>query len=239
MKSNLYMADNKPQIKLVDFDSNIHIPRHLADKLNDLFFILLVLKKGEEKNIATTIGVLIKTLFNTKINSEIKFFNTGFYLYNHGPFNKDFYGYIDELSSVGIVQKDNHNLSLTTKGLILIQPIVEELKNLNDQTYENIQKLVEENLENCKDFFKTVDTLHETEITDKEQRAVKMKDRIKKGVYVSGNYVERAEKVKGEYKLPTKILNKILDIEAGVSDKDRDEVKTFNNVNELLAAVSK
>lgn len=233
-----YMFGSKQKMKLVDFDQNVHMPRHIADKLNDLFFILLVLKKGEEKNIPTTTGVLIKTLFKTKIDSEVKFFNTGFYLYNKGPFNKCFYTYIDELSSVGIVQKDGYNLSLTTKGLTLIQPIIEEVSGLDDRTYGSIQKLVENNIEDCKDFDKIVDTLHETEIIDTKQQAVKMKDRIKSGIYISDSYVERTEDVKGEYRLPSRVLNMMLDLEAGVSQKDQTEVATYGSVKELLSAIS-
>ena len=231
------MFGPKPKMKLVDYDQNIHMPRHIAEKLNDLFFILLVLKKGEEKNLSTTIGVLIKTLFKTKIDSEFKFFNTGFYLYNQGPFNTDFYTYVDELSSTGIVQKDNYNLSLTTKGLTLIQPLIEELKRNHDEVYECIEKLVEGNLENSKDFFKTVSTLHEEVVVDQNQQVVKMKDKIKNGVY-SGDYVERVQKIKGEYKLPSKVLNSMLDLEAGISQKDQNEVATYGSVNELLAAIS-
>lgn len=228
----------KPKLRLVNYDPNRHSPKNVAEKLNDLFFILFVLAKGEEKNIIISRGILIKTLFTTQIDlaKDIKFLHTGFYPFNHGPFNKIFYSYISDLESGGLVQKDGYNLSLTSKGADLIQPLFEEIKEENPN-YNLIENRIEENLERCKNFFEKSDELHKEKMIDETNEnhvVIEMQKVIDNLSEYKNKFIESVESDGKRFVLSNNIINKLLKIEADVDDSDYQETVVLKNSNQLL-----
>lgn len=232
------MPAKKTKLKLVSREIKEEQLKKSTDKLNDLYYILLTLYKGEELNVSITTGVLIKTLFATKINlsnqNGIGFLNIDFYPYKKGPFNKLFYSYLDELSEVGLIQKEKYNLSLTTKGLNLVQPLFEEVKNLNKE-YENVETSIEKNLERCKNFHETVDKIHKEKLLDPEtDKLITMQDAVNNPSKYGDKYIESIREPARKILLPNNTLNKLLRIEAGVAETDYQEVCTFKDIAQLL-----
>ena len=228
----------RPKLKIVNYDSKRHTSKNSVEKLNDLFFILFVLLKGEEKNIPVTTGILIKTLFTTQISlvAKIKFLHTGFYPYEHGPFNKSFYSYLDELDSTGLIKKEGYNLSLTTKGSSLLQPIFEEAKKQKKE-YTLIEDELEIKLEECKHFFATSDKLHNELLIDEiseDKNIIKMQDAIDDFRTYNNTFIESTEEEGEEFVLPDKVINKLLDVSAGITRDDYSKRIVVNDSMEFF-----
>lgn len=114
---------NLPKLKLVKFDEAKHLPENLEEKISDEFFILLTTFLGERRGLKVNRLNLQKTLFLTKIllhQEGIKFFNTGFYKYLHGPYQKRLHFTTQSLSSYALIEKESvvgNNIVLTNKGI--------------------------------------------------------------------------------------------------------------------------
>jgi len=232
------MTKKIPKLRLVDYDPKKHEPQNIHDRLNDLFFMLSILNKAEQLNETITHGELIKTLFITKIeiseNKKINFFNTGFYPYNHGPFNRSFYTYLQELEESGLVQKNGNDYSLTTKGLDETQILVDEA--MTNSNYKILDKQIEENLlEVTKSGFgKIVHELHESRvIINDDGKSVKMGDIIKNKDDYKNKYLENINESTIELKLPNRVVNRLFKIEASI-EEDCNTIATLTTVKKML-----
>jgi len=227
------MFFDKPKLKLVDYNPQKHEPQTSVEKLSDLLFILFVLREGEELNIPTTIGVLIKTLFTSKIDladQDIEFLNIGFYPYTHGPFNQKIYNQIEELANMGLIQKNGYNINLTIKGLKSIE--FKEIKTLKN--FKLIHQIIEDNLKKCKNFFNTSDKLHKEKMLY-NKKIITMQEAINNNYW--DKYIENIKEPTTKFKLPSKTINQLFKINANVTDKDYEETRTFNNANEFLQSL--
>jgi len=230
----------KPRLKLVDYSAEKHSPNNIAEKLNDLFFVLLVLVKGEERGIPITTGVLIKTLFTSQIDlaKEIKFWHTGFYPYTKGPFNTKFYDYLSELEESGMISKDGYNLSLTTKGSSMIQPLLESAHRTDGQ-YKVIDNKVEENLQECKNFHKKVNELHKEKLIDETNGGViiEMQKAIDSYPEYLHKYIESSNDEGVQFTLPSNIINKLLNIETKIDDSDYEDIEILDSSSQLIESL--
>jgi len=227
----------KPKLKLVDYNPDKHSPKNSVDKLNDLFFILFVLAKGEEKNIPITIGTLIKTLFTSKteLAKVIDFYHTGFYPYKHGPYNIKFNNYVEELSQRGLIEKDGYNLSLTIKGSSLTQPLIETMR-IADGECKIIEDEIEKNLIKPDEFFKKSNELHKEKLIDetREGEIIEMQEEIDRFPRDNNKYIESVEEGGKKFILPSSVINELLNIEAEIENSDYNEVGVLENVSQLL-----
>jgi uncharacterized protein YwgA len=227
----------KPKYKIVDYDQNKHSPKNTVEKLNDLFFVLFVLAKGEEKNIPITIGTLIKTLFisKTELAKDIKFYHTGFYPYKHGPYNSEFNKYVEELSQRGLLKKDGYNLSLTIKGSSLTQPLLEAMKKADGEC-QVIEDSVEKNLPECVNFFRKSDELHKEKLIDEtnDGKIIDMQTAIDSFPQYCDKYIESINEGGKQFVLPSGVINELLNIEAEIENSDYNEVGVLENASQLL-----
>jgi len=231
----------QPRLKLVNYLSEKHSPSDSVEKINDLFFVLFILAKGEEQNIAITTGTLMKTVFTTKIDlsNTIKFWHTGFHPYKKGPFTKTFYSYIENLEKNGLMKKDGANLSLTAKGGGVIFPLIEGLRNTNNDCLV-IEKSIEQNLKECRNFLKKVKELHKEKMiieTEAGDNIMVMDDVINK---LPGSYnkiIESVNDTKKKFELPDRIINKLLEKLTNVEPEEEpsryDEI-VICNPNQLI-----
>ena len=227
----------QPKLKLVKYDPGKHSPKDGIEKLNDFFFILFILLKGEEKDIPITIGILIKTLFTAQVDlsKKISFLHTGFYPYSHGPFNKKFYSYISELEEMGLVKKDGYNLSLTTNGVNSFQPILEEIKR-ESEDYNLIENEIDKKIVECKSFWPKSRELHKEQLINEidEGKVITMQEAIDNPSKYWNAYVESAERPDKEFILPNSVINRLLDISAGIKPEDYAERIILNDHKQLL-----
>lgn len=125
---------NLPKIKRVKFDEAKHLPKNLEEKINDEFFILLTTFLGERQGLKVNRLNLQKTLFLTKIllhQEGIKFFNTGFYKYLHGPYQKKLHFATQRLASYTLIEKEDiagNNIILTNKGINFLLFALQKMK---------------------------------------------------------------------------------------------------------------
>ncbi len=223
-------------LKLVPYDAQKHLPQKEGEKLGDLFFLLLTLHKGEELNIPITSGILLKTLFNAEVDlarNDIDFLETKFYVYKKGPFNKNFYNYIDELAEADLLKKDTYNLSLTTKGLSLFQPLIEEFKK--EGNYKLIDSIIEKDLKECKDFSKAIKCSHSIKVLDEETKTIKILQEIVENLdQGSLKCIEPIKKPKEKVILSGRIINRLLNIESGVAESDYEATEVLSDIDQLL-----
>lgn len=231
----------KIDLRLVDYETEKHLPKKDIERLSDLFFILLTLYKGEELNIPITSGILIKTLFNTELElsrDNFGFLNTKFYVYNEGPFNKQFYNYFDELDEAGLLTKDNYNLSLTTRAMSLLQPLIEEFRNGKECII--LDRTLEKNIKKCKKFYKAVDASHSLKALDETTKKIRtIQDVVDNLGKEKLKCIEPMDKAKKKLVLSHKITNGLLKIEAGVTESDYKESSSFSDIDQLFENVSK
>lgn len=126
---------NLPKLKLVRFDENKHLPKTAEEKLSDDFFILLTAYIGENSGLKVNRLNLQKTLFLTKLalhEKGIKFFNTGFYRYSWGPYQKRVHFSTQRLSSYSLIEKEENageDIKLTNEGVNFLLFTLEKLPN--------------------------------------------------------------------------------------------------------------
>lgn len=122
-----------PKLKLVKFDESKHLPKTAEEKLNDDFFILLTSFIGENNGLQVNRLNLQKTIFLTKLalyQKGIKFFNTDFYKYQFGPFQKRIHFSTQRLAKYSLIEKEDDagaNIKLTNEGINFLLFTLEKL----------------------------------------------------------------------------------------------------------------
>lgn len=120
-----------PKLKLVKFDKSKHLPKTAEEKLNDDFFILLTAYVGETSGLKVNRLNLQKTIFLTKLalhEKGIRFFNTSFYKYMWGPFQKRVHFSAQRLSSYSLIEKGpGEDIKLTSEGINFLLFTLEKL----------------------------------------------------------------------------------------------------------------
>ena len=115
-----------PPLKLVRFDEKKHLPKTAEEKLNDDFFILLTAYIGERSGLKVNRLNLQKTIFLTKLalhEKGVKFFNTSFYKYLYGPYQKRVHFSTQRLSNYSLIEKEEEvgdGIKLTNEGVNFI-----------------------------------------------------------------------------------------------------------------------
>ncbi|MCX6706425.1 MAG: hypothetical protein NTV24_05010 [Candidatus Woesebacteria bacterium] len=136
-----------PKLKLVKFDEEKHLPKTVEEKLNDDFFILLTAYIGETNGLAVNRLNLQKTIFLTKLvlyEKGIKFFNTSFYKYLYGPYQKRVFFSTQRLAGYSLIEKEDktgNDIVLTNEGInFLIFTLGKLSEDPNFKEYRDITK---------------------------------------------------------------------------------------------------
>ncbi len=122
-----------PKLKLVKFNENKHLPKTAEEKLSDDFFILLTAFIGENNGLQVNRLNLQKAIFLTKLvlhQKGIKFFNTNFYKYTFGPFQKRIHYSAQRLAKYSLIEKEDDagdNIKLTNEGVNFLLFTLEKL----------------------------------------------------------------------------------------------------------------
>lgn len=173
----------KPDLKLVKYDINKHLPKNLGEQVNDLIFAVYVLGVGTEKGHDVTILNLIKTLFKLKLDfakSGIDFLATDFYPYRYGPFNKEVYKYIDILSNGGFVaQGEKYKLSLKAKALEIIDNLRGYLKKEYGELADLLENLTAEYVKKYSSSTKAIADTHKINVL-KQDGSITTVDKLAK-----------------------------------------------------------
>lgn len=125
---------NLPIFKLVKFDKKKHFPKTIEEKLSDDFFILLTTFIGESHELRVNRLNLQKTLFLTKgllYQEGIHFFNTGFYKFLYGPFQKKIFYSTQRLSTYSLLKKEcetESDIRLSANGVNFLLFTLKKLK---------------------------------------------------------------------------------------------------------------
>lgn len=133
-----------PPLKLVRFDEKKHLPKTAEEKLSDDFFILLTSYIGERSGLQVNRLNLQKTIFLTKLvlhEKGIKFFNTSFYRYLYGPYQKRVHFSTQRLVNYSLIENEERagdNIKLTSEGINFLTFALEKLPN-NDVFREYVE----------------------------------------------------------------------------------------------------
>lgn len=125
-----------PQV--VRFNLSKHLPQNLAEKTNDLFFILtaiFIADRSEREITHLTLLTLEKALFQTSrllAKQHLLFLNTYFFINTYGPYNNVFYRYLEELEKGGLLETHEKMISLTARGLRVASEMIEEVPKSPD-----------------------------------------------------------------------------------------------------------
>ncbi len=141
------MKDSLPKLRLVKFDEDKHLPKTVEEKLSDDFFVLLTAYIGESGGLEVNRLNLQKTIFLTKIvlhEKGIKFFNTSFYKYLYGPYQKRVHFSTQRLVNYSLIEeeeKTGNNIVLTNEGINFLIFTLEKLSaNPAFKEYQDIAR---------------------------------------------------------------------------------------------------
>ena len=166
-----------PPLKLVRFDEDRHLPKTAEEKLNDDFFILLTAYIGERSGLKVNRLNLQKTIFLTKLalhEKGIKFFNTSFYKYIYGPYQKRVHFSTQRLSNYSLIEKEEKagdDIKLTNEGVNFLNFALEKLPN--NEAFKNFIEITRAFLEEYSGdkAGKLIDLTHEMEVkTDEDTK---------------------------------------------------------------------
>lgn len=231
------MAGELPRVE--SFNYNKHLPQSSAAKTNDLFFILCSLYIADREQKAITQLVLEKALFKTSqelAHEKISFLNTFFFINKLGPHNNIFYSYLGELEEAGLINKEDRNISLTSKGLSVSSQMIEDISE--DSKLLHILESLQSKIEYCSTHVtRSIDEIHEQQVIDTtDQNKVKTINEIikqdrpellfKKGSqfkYIDPFVEPNPQKIP----IPPTVLNNLENILAKVDDIDFEQVASL------------